>query len=119
MVLRLEASNKLCNLRLGRIADHPGNTRERSEFLRSALSVAAGDDYLSGGVLCVDLANGVAGLRVGSGRHGTGIHDDYVGGCSIARRGQSAIEQLTFDGGGVGLCSAAAELFDVEGRHFA
>ena len=80
------------------------------------MRVAASDNEAGGGVACVDLADGVTGLGIGSGGDGTGVNDDDVRGGGI-RGGQApTIAQLALDRGAVGLGGAAAELFDVKGR---
>jgi hypothetical protein len=99
------------------IADDPGNARECGEFFGSALGVAAGDDKAGGGILGVNLANGVAGLSVGGGGYRAGIEDDDGGRGGIGDRTASTIEELALDSGAVGLGGTAAELLDVEGRH--
>ena len=43
--------------------------------------------------------------------------DNDICGLEICRGGAAAIEELAFEGGAVGLRGAAAELFDIEGRH--
>jgi len=100
------------------IADDPGNARECGEFFGSALGVAAGDDKAGGGILAVNLANGVASLSVGGSGYGAGVEDYDGGRCWIGGGAATTIEELAFDSGAVGLGGAAAELLDVEGRHF-
>src|ERR1700747_3410080 len=65
----------------------------------------------------MDFADGIAGLRIGRGCHGTSFYDDDVRGSGIGRGQASTITQLAFDRGSVGLRRTAAELFDVKGRH--
>ena len=100
-----------------RIADDPGDARQRGEFFGCALRVAARDDDAGSGVAGVDFADGIASLRIGCGGHGTSVYDDDVCGAGIRRGQASTITQLAFDRGAVGLRGAAAELFDVKGRH--
>ena len=78
-MLRSErVSMKFRDLRLVRIADDPRDAGKRGEFFGCALSVAAGDDDASGGVFRVNLADGIAGLGIGGGSDGTGVHDNDV-----------------------------------------
>src|ERR1700682_1764233 len=65
----------------------------------------------------VNLAGGIAGLRVSSGSDGAGVHDNDVGAASPGRGSAAPVEQLPLERGAVRLRGAAAELFDVEGRH--
>jgi len=65
----------------------------------------------------VEFANGIAGLRIGSGGDGAGVEDDDVGRSRVRGERKAAIAKLAFDGRAVGLCGAAAELFDVKGAH--
>lgn len=105
------------DLRLVGIADDEGNAREGGKFFRSTLGVTACDEDFGGGILRVDFADSVAGLRVGRGCNGAGVDYHEFG---VVRRGggdAAAIEELAFDRGAVGLGGAAAELFDVEGGH--
>src|SRR5271165_3213793 len=62
----------------------------------------------------MDFADGVAGLGVGGARYGAGVDDDDARSCGVGSGGESAVEQLTLDGGSIGLSGAAAELLDVE-----
>jgi hypothetical protein len=96
------------------VADDPGDAGELGEFFGGALGVAAGDDDLGGGILGVDFADGVAGLGIGGGGDGAGVHN-YDAGCArICGGGAAAVEELTLEGGAVGLGGAAAELLDVK-----
>lgn len=99
------------------VADDERDTGKGREFFRSALSVTAGDENLCGRILRVDLANGVAGLGVGRRGNGASVDDDEFG-VGGGRRGRaSTVAELALDGGAVSLSGAAAELFNVEGRH--
>jgi hypothetical protein len=65
----------------------------------------------------MDGADRAAGLRIGRGGDGAGIHDDDIGRRSERREMESARAQLTLDGGGIGLRGAATELFDEKCGH--
>jgi hypothetical protein len=65
----------------------------------------------------VDFADGVAGLGIGGGGYCTGVEDDDGSCGGIGGLGAAAIEELTFQGGAVGLGGTAAELVDVESGH--
>src|SRR5208282_10100 len=99
------------------IADDPGDAWEGGKFFGGALGVAARDDKASLRILGVEFADGVAGLGIGGGGYGAGVEDDDGGGGGIGGGGAAAIEELTFEGGAIGLRGAAAELLDVEGGH--
>jgi len=112
------SSDEIGDLRFVGIAYDMGDAREDGQFFGCALSVTSGDENFGGGVLRVDFANGVAGLRVSSGSDGAGIDDDEFG-CVWGGSGAAAtVKQLPLDGGAIGLCGAASELFDVEASHF-
>ena len=68
-------------------------------------------------ILGVDFADGGAGLGVGGRGYRAGVQDDDASCDGIGCNGTAAIEKLAFEGGAVGLRSAAAELLDVEGGH--
>ncbi len=99
------------------IAHDQGNAGETGDFFRGALGVATGDNDASGRIHRVNLADGVASLSVGGGGDGAGIENDDVGRRAIGRDGAALVAQLALDGGAIGLCGAAAELFDVKGGH--
>jgi len=113
----LRAVDEIGNLRLVRIADDEGDAGESGEIFGGALGVTAGNENFGGGILRVDFADGVAGLRVGGGGDGAGVDDDEFGVLRGGRGSTAAVEELALDGGAVGVGGAAAELFDVEGGH--
>jgi len=100
-----------------RIADDPGDTGENGKVFRGALGVASGNDHAGAWISGVDFADGVAGLSVSGGSDRAGVHDDEIGGGGFGDRGAAAREQLTLDGGAVGLSGTAAELLNKESRH--
>ena len=99
------------------IADDPRDAGESREVLGSALCVTPGDDEASGGVLGVNLANGVASLSISGRGDGTCVYDDEISGSCVRDGTATPFEQLAFEGGTIGLGGAAAELLDVEGLH--
>lgn len=109
--------DKTWDLGLMGVADDPCHTWENGELFGGALGIAAGDDETGGGVLCVNFADGVAGLGVSGGGYGACVEDDDGGRGGIGGLGAAAIEELAFEGGAIGLGGAAAELLDVEGGH--
>ena len=100
------------------VADNERDAGENGEFFRSALGVAACDENPGRGILEMNFANGVAGLCVGGGCDGAGVDDDEFGVLWGGGWRAAAVTELALDRGTVGLGGAAAELFDVEGRHF-
>src|SRR5882724_7814540 len=110
-------SDEIRNLRFVGIANDEGDARKGGDFFGGALGVAACDENFGGGILCVDFADGVAGLCVCGGGDGAGVDDDEFGVLRRRCSGAAPVEELALDGGAVGLCGAAAELFDVERRH--
>ena len=99
------------------IADDAGNAGETSNVLRGALRITTSDNDARGRIGRVDLADGVAGLRVGCGSDGASIENDHVGRRAIGRGGAALVAQLALDGGAIGLRGATAKLFDIEGAH--
>ena len=77
---RSDAADEVGDLRLVRVADHPGDARQRGELFGGALGVTAGDHNARGGILSAEVANGRAGLRVGGSGDRAGVHDDDIGG---------------------------------------
>ena len=115
--IALMRSDEIRNLRFVGIANDEGDARKGGDFFGGALGVAAGDENFCGGILRVDFADGVASLCVCGGGDGAGVDDDEFGVLRRRCSGAAAVEELALDGGAVGLCGAAAELFDVERRH--
>ena len=111
------SSDELGNLGFVGIADNESDAGKGCKFFGGALGVTAGDENLGGGILRVDFANGIAGLRVSGGSDGTGVDDDELGGLRRGRGCAATAEELALDGSAVGLRGATAELFDVEGGH--
>src|SRR5260221_6306423 len=105
------------NLGFVGIADNERDAGESGQFFGGALGVTAGDENFGGGILRVDFANGIAGLRVGGGCDGAGVDDDELGGLRRSRGCAAAVQELALDGSAVGLGGAAGELFDVESGH--
>ena len=99
------------------IADNIGDPGEGSEFFGGTLGVATGYDDASGGIGGVELADGVAGLRVGGRGYGAGVEDDDVGDGRVRGKGIALLAELALDGGTIGLRGPAAELLDKESAH--
>lgn len=113
----LVGGDEIGDLRFMGIANDEGDTRKGGDFFGGALCIAAGDENFGGGILRVDFADGIAGLCVCCGGDGAGVNDHKFGVLRRRCSGAAAVEELALDGGAVGLCGAAAELFDVERRH--
>src|SRR5580658_826967 len=99
-----------------RVANHAGYAGQGSDFFRSTLGVASGDDDPGVGILALHAANRGTGILVGGGCHGTGVEDDHVG---IGGGGaiQPALLELALQGSAIRLGGAAAEIFYTEGGH--
>jgi hypothetical protein len=105
------------DFRLVRVADDVEDTGKSGQFFGGPLGVAAGGDDFSCGICGVKFANGVAGLRIRGRGDSASVDDDDV---STVRSGREIVAlstELALDRCGVGLCGAAAELFDVKRRH--
>ena len=104
-------------MRLVRIADDEGDSREDRKLFRGALGVAAGDDDARGGIGGVEFADGVARLGIGGSGDGTGVQNDDVSRMSAGGEMAALFAQLALEGGAIGLRCAAAKLFDVKRGH--
>ncbi len=115
--MRVFAESDLRQIVFVRIAYDEGYAGESCDFLRSALGVASGDDDFASGIFALDAAEGGAGFLLGGGGHGAGIQNNDFRGGGAAGAVEAAVAELLFDGGAVGLGSAAAEIFDVKAGH--
>ena len=97
-----------------RVADDPLDTGHDSEFIRSTLGVATGDQDAGGGVFPVDSSNCGTGIAVGFGGYRAGVQDDDVGCGAFRGGGEAAGSEERVEGGAVGLGGAAAEVLDEE-----
>lgn len=61
------------------IADNERNAGEGGKFFGSSLGVTAGDEDFGGGIVRMDFADGVAGLRVSGRSYGAGVDYDEFG----------------------------------------
>ena len=109
--------DELLDLGFVGVTDNEGDARKSGNFFRGSLGVAAGDHDARGRIGGVNLANGVAGLRVGCGGNRTSIEDNNVGGGRIGGRDGTLFAKLPLDGCAIGLSGAAAELLDEESAH--
>jgi hypothetical protein len=98
------------------IAYHGGNTRNRSQFLRRALGVAAGDNDPRRGILAVGAANEGARGPVGLGGHAAGIHDDDIRNGRLLL-GKACSAQPVAHRFAIGASGTATEVFHEEARH--
>jgi len=81
------------------------------------LFVASGDNDSGFGILAADSANRGAGVLIGARRHGAGV-EDYDGSSRwTGGARKSALFELPFKGGAIGLSGAAAEVFYKESGH--
>jgi len=67
------------NLGFVGIADNERDAGEGGKFFGGALGVTTGHEDFGGGILRMDFADGVAGLRVGRGGDRAGVDDDELG----------------------------------------
>jgi hypothetical protein len=65
----------------------------------------------------MDASDGVAHILVGGSRHGARVQDYNLRVLCGFGAGQSALDELAFNGGSIGLRSPASEIFHVEPRH--
>jgi hypothetical protein len=111
-----EAENDFWGEGFVAVADDGSDAGHCSEFLGSALGVAAGDYDLRGGIEAVGAADEGARGAVCFCRDAAGVDDDKVGDCGItfseARSAQAAADCLA-----IGAGRSASEVFHVEFRH--
>src|SRR5271157_4185010 len=112
-----DGPEKIGDLRLVRIPDNKGDSRENRQLFGGALGVAAGDDEACGGIGGVEFADGFARVAVRSGGDGTGVQNDDVRRTGVGGEFAALLAQLALDGGAIGLRCAAAKLFDVKRGH--
>ena len=62
-----------------RIADNPGDAIQRGQLFGSALRVTSSYDDPRRWIRAMNLADGIARLRIRSGRNGAGVQHDDVG----------------------------------------
>ena len=96
------------------VADDGGDSRERCEFFRGPLGVAARGNDASFWIAAVNPANPCAGFAVSLGGDATGVHDYDVGmgGERFASSGTSKESGYRFS---ISTGGATAEVLDVEG----
>ena len=107
----------LCQLMLVGVTDYQTHTGQGCDLIGCPLRVAAGDYNSCVGILSLDATDGCTGVLVGSGGYGAGIKDND--GCvgDAGNAGEPLVFELAFEGGAVGLSSAASEVFYKESRH--
>ena len=99
-----------------RIADNPFDAVETRQLLGRALRIAAGDQDASAAIRRVNVADGIARLRVRRGCDGTRVQHDDFGVAMAARAQQSPIEQLPLDRRSIRVRGSTPKIFDVESR---
>src|SRR5437016_11413816 len=72
-------AHDVCQLMFMRVADDPADARQRSDFLRGALGITAGDYDLELGILAVEAADSGSSVSVRFGSYGTSINNHNVG----------------------------------------
>src|SRR5690349_16170382 len=93
------------------VADNEIDSRQSGDFFRGALRVTSCDNDSGFRILAADSADRGAGVLIGARSHGAGV-EDYDG--SVRRTGgarESALFELPFEGGAIGLSGSAAEVF--------
>lgn len=96
------------------VADDGGNASYARKLLRSALSVAAGDDNFGSGISAMRTADERTSRAIGFGRYAAGIDYDYVG-RKWPVLGKFA--QTARDGLAIGTRRTATEVLDVKAGH--
>jgi hypothetical protein len=100
-----------------RVTDHVGDTIERGQFFRRTLSVTTGNDNLRARIRAMDLAHGVARLRVGGRGDGASVQYDDVSHRVVVNKREACCREVSAECGCVGIGGAAAEILDGKGRH--
>jgi hypothetical protein len=99
------------------ISSHFADTGQGGNFFRRTLCVASCNDDLAKGVLAVNAPDGCAGVLIGGGSYGAGVQDNDLGLGRSFGAFQSAVAELAFDRGAIGLGSAAAKVLYIESAH--
>lgn len=100
-----------------RIANHPGDACERGDVFGSALGVTACNYDARGGIRAMNLADGVARLRIGGGCNGASVQYHDIGSGMIIEHFQPIGAQRTTQRSSVCFSSTAAKVFEGERRH--
>ena len=102
---------------LVRISDHAADSRQSCNFFGRALRVASSDNDFAIRIFAMNTANGGARVLIGRCGHGASIqnHDLSMGRSFGADH--TALLELAFDGGPVGLSGATAKVLDVKTGH--
>ena len=99
------------------VADHGGDAGQGGDFLRRSLGIAAGDDDAGLGIGSTDAADVGAGVAVGLGGDGAGVHHDHIGVPQVGGGERVQAVEAGGDGVSVGLAGAASEIFHMEPGH--
>jgi hypothetical protein len=65
----------------------------------------------------MNTADRCAHVLVGGSRYRASIKDNNLSNFRVFGANESAIDELAFNGGSIGLCGATSEVFNVEPRH--
>ncbi len=102
---------------LVRVSDDEAHARQRRQFFRSALRIAAGDQNSRLGIFAVNAANGGTRVLIGGGGHRACVQDNHFGLDGSAGALHAAVEQLALDGRAIGLGRAASEVLHMISGH--
>ena len=105
------------DLMLVRVPNHPADARQLSQFLGSALGVAAGNQDTAAGIFATRPADSSSHILVRFSGDGTGIQHNHFSVVSARSAAQAAAQQVALQRGSVGLRGAAAEVMHKESGH--
>ena len=100
-----------------RVANDLAHTRQDSDFIRSALSVAASDHDLTLGILTMNAADGRTCVLIGSSGHSASVKHHNLSLRWGAGALKASLTKLTLDSGAVGLSRPAAKVLHIETGH--
>ena len=100
-----------------RITNHPRDARQRRQFFRRPLRVAAGHQNLAIRIHPLQPPYGGTRIFVRALGHGAGIQHHNFGVAGRPGALQSAIQKLPLQGSPIRLCRAAAKILYVETSH--
>src|SRR5260370_11448900 len=100
-----------------RVADHPGHSGQGSNFFRSALGVAAGDQNFRVRVSAMYAANRGTRVLIGGSGDGAGIQYNQISVSGRTGVVQTSVGKFALDGGAICLRGATGKILQQEARY--
>jgi hypothetical protein len=104
-------------LMLMRIPNYQVHAGQGPDLVGCTLRVAPGDHDARVRILAANSADRSTGVLIRAGCHCAGIEDNHRSLRGAGSAGESALFELPFQGGAIGLRRATSEIFYIESRH--